>query len=105
MRQFTDQHGTQWDVFEVSTGTLSIGRADYLPPAFRTGWLVFDNGQERRRLAPFPSEWSRFSEAALCALLASAELVRRTPRVRRTDDSSLRPTATNETLADQAPRA
>jgi hypothetical protein len=80
MLQFTDQNGTQWDVFEVSTTTLSVGRAPILPEAFRAGWLVFDCGTERRRLAPVPGEWSAFSDVALQSLLEAAVPV--APRAR-----------------------
>jgi hypothetical protein len=75
MRQFTDEAGTRWDLFEVSSETLSAGRPDFLPAAFKQGWLVFDSGLERRRLAPIPAEWSTFSATALRALLASSEPV------------------------------
>ena len=81
MRELIDRNGTRWDLFEVSTETLTMGRQDFLPPAFQTGWLVFDCGGERRRLAPFPAEWASFSSAALCALLDAATRVE--PRVPR----------------------
>jgi hypothetical protein len=84
MLQFKDQHGTEWDVFEVASATLSVGRPDLLPSAFRTGWLVFDCGSERRRLAPFPNEWSAFSTIALESLLDSAERVKHGPRAQPT---------------------
>jgi len=75
MLQFTDQHGTRWEVYQVSSDTLSTARSDLLPMAFRHGWLVFDCGTERRRLAPFPSEWAAFSGIALESLLDAAERV------------------------------
>ena len=85
MLQFTDQDGRQWDVFEVSNATLAIRRPDMLPEAFRTGWLVFDCGAERRRLAPCPGEWAAFSSIALQSLLDSATPVARRPRARDAD--------------------
>lgn len=77
MRQFTDSNGTHWDLYEVSTETLAIGRPDFLPEAFRQGWLVFDCGNERRRLAPYPGEWATFTITALCSLLDTAEPVQK----------------------------
>ena len=84
MLQFTDQHGTQWDVFEVANSTFSVGRPDILPAAFRLGWLVFDNGTERRRLAPFPMEWAGYSSVGLQSLLDAAARVAPRPRVGET---------------------
>ena len=88
MLQFTDQDGRQWEVFEVSNATLSIGRPEILPEAFRTGWLVFDCGTERRRLAPCPGEWTSFSSLALQSLLDSAAPVPRRLRDRDAARSS-----------------
>ncbi|HXQ77066.1 MAG TPA: hypothetical protein VN797_02610, partial [Gemmatimonadaceae bacterium] len=39
------------------------------------GWLCFESQQERRRLARFPDDWDRMSEADLCSLLSKAALV------------------------------
>jgi hypothetical protein len=35
---------------------------------FEQGWLVFDNGDEKRRLAPIPEGWERMSPEELNAL-------------------------------------
>lgn len=83
MRQFTDDQGTRWEILQVSSDTLTSGRPDFLPAAFRNGWLVFDSGVERRRLAPFPAEWQGFAQDALLLLLRSAERVENR-RARRT---------------------
>lgn len=93
MRQFIDSSGTPWDLYEVSTETLAVGRPDFLPEAFRRGWLVFECGAERRRLAPYPDEWTTFSTSALCNLLAMAERVqKRSPSTRsRTPNPSPEP--------------
>lgn len=97
MRQFSDLNGRSWEVFEVGNETLAVGRVEMLPSALRTGWLVFDNGQERRRLAPFPGEWAAFSHSGLCALLAAAQPVtaKRVPRALdlQTRESTTRGTA------------
>ncbi|HXT16230.1 MAG TPA: hypothetical protein VN706_11410 [Gemmatimonadaceae bacterium] len=85
MRLFDDETGAQWQVYEVSRDALALGRPDFLPAEFRNGWLVFDGGVERRRLAPYPPEWVEFSVDALRMLLAGSEIVdrRRGPRIHR----------------------
>lgn len=75
MRKFIDSDGTRWEIFQVSADMLAAGRPDFLPVAFRNGWLAFDNGAERRRLVRFPAEWEALPTTALCELLQSAERV------------------------------
>ena len=48
LREFQDGRGGQWRVWD----TVTV-RAD-AAGTFRSGWLTFDNGAERRRLAPIP---------------------------------------------------
>lgn len=52
-----------------------------LPPRLATGWLAFECGDERRRLAPIPEGWFELSEDRLRALWSAAELL--PPRRRR----------------------
>ena len=40
---------------------------------FEQGWLVFDNGEEKRRLAPVPDGWDRMTPRELDALCARAK--------------------------------
>ena len=40
---------------------------------FEHGWLVFDNGDEKRRLAPVPDGWERMSTHELESLCARAK--------------------------------
>jgi hypothetical protein len=44
-----------------------------LRPEFEEGWLCFDAGMHRRRLAPVPREWEAGSDAELEALCRRAE--------------------------------
>ena len=44
-----------------------------LPPRLAQGWVAFESGDERRRLAPIPSGWSQRSEPELRVLLGQAE--------------------------------
>jgi hypothetical protein len=44
-----------------------------LRPEFERGWLCFDAGMFRRRLAPIPPKWEACSDAELEALCQQAE--------------------------------
>lgn len=44
-----------------------------VPAALQEGWLAFQAGTERRRLAPIPEQWSTLSEEELLRLLARAD--------------------------------
>ena len=46
-------------------------------PTLQSGWLVFDNGSERRRLAPIPPAWEQRSDADLDRLGSRALSVAR----------------------------
>jgi hypothetical protein len=47
---------------------------------FQEGWLVFESAGERRRLAPYPNDWSARSPERLEQLLARAvRVATRTP--------------------------
>ena len=57
-----------WDVWEVRP-TTSIAVSDNLS----LGWLAFQSSVgDRRRLAPYPADWSNQSDPALRELLSSA---------------------------------
>lgn len=40
---------------------------------FEHGWLVFDNGEEKRRLAPVPDGWEQMTAEELAVLCARAK--------------------------------
>ncbi|MDB4885512.1 MAG: hypothetical protein JWN79_950 [Gemmatimonadetes bacterium] len=44
-----------------------------LPPRLAHGWIAFECGDERRRIAPIPRGWSELDEGALLALWRGAE--------------------------------
>ena len=44
-----------------------------LTPRLSGGWLAFESGRVRRRLAPIPEGWHELSDAELRELLRSAE--------------------------------
>lgn len=68
-RTFTDSAGLTWDVFEVHRASQKPGAVS---PGLEQGWLAFASGENKRRLAPFPSTWESASDAELEALCQSA---------------------------------
>ncbi len=103
-RTFEDSAGTEWQVWDVVPRLTErrLGetdrRVDITPIAFadrrrderrlsnnhRTvlrgqyahGWLCFDNGQDKKRLSPIPTDWTGVDEHTLEAYLRAAEAVR-----------------------------
>lgn len=66
MRRFQDDVGIEWEVREICDPTLSVVPQRLLrQPAFGNGWLLFTCGTERRRLAPYPTDWHGLSEYEL----------------------------------------
>lgn len=66
LREFDDPTGERWRVWDTTPERVQ-GMGD-----FREGWLTFDNGTERRRLAPAPERWSEFPDEQLIQLLSVA---------------------------------
>jgi len=59
------------DERRLSNGT----RRATLKGSYAQGWLCFDNGREKRRLTPIPSDWTTCDEARLEAYAAQARAV------------------------------
>ena len=72
MRQFRDEAGVDWQVSLTPRGSDAVSREHFLPEAFREGWLVFESANEKRRLAPVPSDWEALSADALKSLCGKA---------------------------------
>lgn len=72
MREFRDEAGTEWKVTLTPRGSDAVSRDHYLPEAYREGWLVFESSQEKRRLAPVPSDWESMPIEELARLCAKA---------------------------------
>lgn len=70
-RSFEDERGVRWDAFAVYP-TAEVAERARLPEPFRSGWLSFDSGTEKRRLSPIPEGWQGMSEERLRALCTSA---------------------------------
>jgi len=67
MREFQDQNGTRWTVWDtIPANTLG------LTDEYRRGWLTFDSGTERCRLAPIPVDWADLPDERLALLLRVA---------------------------------
>src|SRR4051812_3882453 len=84
-RIFTDVRGVAWDVWDVvprsATGdSPHAGPTTIIGPLAR-GWLAFQAGDARRRLAPIPASWEEASEEQLRRWCAEAlAVVPRQPR-------------------------
>lgn len=92
-RKIKDGMGKAWDVWEVYPSAVeqrmsgeypAVPSIDGLPgekrevrirvpSALQEGWLAFQAGNDRRRLAPIPTNWSTLREDELLRLLAQAE--------------------------------
>lgn len=97
-RTFRDELGREWDVWEVVPTAVERRMAKpasrppvaerrkvqetrvVVPDTLQRGWLAFQSGKERRRLAPIPPDWEELTGSELIDLLNQAD--RRT-RARR----------------------
>lgn len=97
-RTFRDELGREWDVWEVVPTAVERRMAKapprasvaerrrvqetrvVVPDSLQKGWLAFQSGSERRRLAPIPSEWDEMTDRELVELLNQAD---RRSRARR----------------------
>jgi len=89
IRDFEDVKGIHWKVWSTVPAMGGVAGA------FLQGWLTFDSGRERRRLAPIPTDWEDAAPTQLRAYCERAVSVRITPRegmrsiddARRTDET------------------
>jgi hypothetical protein len=70
LREFIDGVGTLWTVWSTVPSSRSS-----VPENLREGWLTFESGNERRRLAPIPRSWEDASVERLHLFCAAAELL------------------------------
>jgi hypothetical protein len=69
---FTDAEARGWEVRAIRNPLLPERHARILNPAYAAGWLLFTSGEERRRYAPLPPDWSAASVAQLREWCAGA---------------------------------
>lgn len=84
VRTFESPDGATWSVWEVIPGRVSEFRSSYgshLPRDMADGWLCFDCGTEKRRLAPLPVNWHERPEQDLWFWCRAAEPVRARPAI------------------------
>lgn len=67
-RTFKDSSGREWEVWDVVP-------SQWVGPTLDGGWLAFQSGEDRRRLAPLPLYWATAPETELRDLLAKAKPV------------------------------
>ena len=96
-RQFNDGDGRLWEVWEVRPAAIERRQAEDRRRHLRDfsdrrrggleltvlgelaeGWLTFQSGAERFRLAPIPEGWTHLTDATLIALMDKARPVGRT---------------------------
>lgn len=84
LREFTDQKGIHWRVWDVypsergkaGPSEREVATAE-LKGRFRSaelaeGWLCFESSSERRRLAPIPPEWEICDDRTLEEMVGRA---------------------------------
>ena len=70
---FTDSRGTEWLVTEISDPSMrSIPSERLRMPEFKTGWLLFQCENMKKRLAPYPDDWRSMPPEELEKLCAKA---------------------------------
>lgn len=78
-REITDPVGRSWRVWDTDPHQFA-GRS-VIAAEYASGWLTFETGDEKRRLAPTPAQWDTLDTTGLLRLLEDAEVVRaRAPR-------------------------
>ena len=97
LREFADENGVRWKAWDVTSDQIHPKtRAEDYMKDLAEGWLVFEryDGEEKRRLCPFPETWHGLDDRELCVLCDRAEPVKRRPSpargTARVDDRHLR---------------
>jgi hypothetical protein len=80
LREFIDVDGIRWKAWDVTADQIhpKTRAEDYMHDLV-DGWLVFErtDGEEKRRLSPYPKTWEESSDDELVALWEQAERVRK----------------------------
>ena len=76
--EFTDTAGRSWRVWHT-VPELAQHRIT-LAPDWKDGWLTFESGVEKRRLAPVPAEWESLPAQRLALLCRMAQPSTQSPQ-------------------------
>jgi hypothetical protein len=68
--RFEDESGRKWSAWEVH-----LSDAANVHPGLREGWIAFESGDEKRRLAPIPAEWESATEDMVRRWCREADVV------------------------------
>jgi len=82
-REFQDSTGatwTEWDTYPI--------RPEGIDEVWRSGWLTFEHGGVRRRLAPIPKGWAEAPASRLELMCRAAEASSRATPAKGTELSS-----------------
>jgi hypothetical protein len=80
LREFDGPGGHRWKAWDVTSAQIHPKtRAEDYMRDLADGWIVFErvDGEEKRRLSPYPAGWQSCSDEEVAALCASAEIVTR----------------------------
>ena len=74
VREFTDQKGIEWRVWDVRPDRARPWTDSEFLPEYRDGWLAFESsaGEKRRLPTPFPANWNELPLKELQALCTRA---------------------------------
>jgi hypothetical protein len=81
LREYVDRQGVQWRVWDVTPEGMNPATVrELFLGEFEEGWLAFESGTIRRRLARWPKNWAQMADGELEQLCERATLVtRRSP--------------------------
>ena len=65
-----------WEVVPGQVSEFRSSHGSHLPPDMAGGWLCFESGTEKRRLAPLPAAWQEGPDTELWAWCQAAAPVR-----------------------------
>ena len=80
LREFDGPDGHRWKAWDVTAAQIHPKtRAEDYMRDFADGWIVFErvDGEEKRRLSHYPTDWQSGSDEEVAALCERAELVTR----------------------------
>ena len=63
MRELKDEDGETWLVYEVQRASSASDVV--VPEPLREGWLCFESGTHKKRVAPIPPAWDEVSDEGL----------------------------------------